>query len=180
MDMIEEVFAGQCNQKKLEEIETLRVCAWQPILSPTDAKSRFKLDATDRIAWHFCLRDTAHDQFIACSRLSAHSTFDLLPDPESYQRFAETMNFPLAIMSRLAVLPRFRGRGYATRLDNLRIEMATRLAIKEVWIEVRAGRIAYLEESQFKVMGNSADDSVPGNWFMMRRQLEDGTVDSRW
>ena len=175
MDLTEEVFIGADAPEKLADVENLRIAAWRDLISLPFASERFGLEQTDRNAWHVCLRSSGSGEpgrLVACSRLSIHESVDTLPDPGSFLEVEDIMNFPLAVMSRLAVLPDCRGRGYAYRLDTLRIRLAAKFPVRQVWIEAREARVKSLQDRHFTVAGKSSDRSVPGMWFMMYLKLE--------
>ena len=155
----------------LDEIGALRREAWGPLIGPDRADERFGIGEEDRTAWHILI--TSGDALVAAGRLSVRQRSSDLPDAESFERWTHLMATPLGFASRLSVHPSSQGLGLAERIIDERLNLARRLGLRQVWGETRTRHVHGLERHGYRLIGPSADESVPGEWRIMCAPLDD-------
>jgi hypothetical protein len=161
--------------RALTAVRALRLEAWGRLLGP-DAAARFDVDRHDAEAWH-CL--VHHEGVpVAAGRLTVHSDLDDLPESTSFTPYVRQMRVPLGIASRLVVRPDCQRRGHAARIIVHRLVLAAELDLLEVWSETRRPQVHGLIRHGYEVVGPSPDDSVPGQWVILRAPLAPGSAGS--
>jgi GNAT superfamily N-acetyltransferase len=108
---------------------------------------------------------------VAAARLTLHDAFDDLAEPTTFRPYREQMRLPLGLASRLVVHPDHRHKGFAARLIVDRLVLAAELGLVEVWGETRRPQVHGLVRHGYLPVGPSADDSVPGDWVVLRASL---------
>jgi GNAT superfamily N-acetyltransferase len=154
----------------LTAVGALRLEAWGRILGPGAAAARFGVDDDDTRAWHCLVLDEG--MLVAAGRLTVHSSVDALPESTSFGPYLEQMRVPLGLASRLVVHPAHQRRGHAARIIVERLVLAADLDLNEVWGETRRHKVNGLTRYGYEPMGPSVDDSVPGEWVILRAPLD--------
>jgi hypothetical protein len=154
----------------LTAVGALRLEAWGRILGPGAAAARFGVDHDDAGAWHCLVLDDG--VLVAAGRLTVHSTLDDLPESTSFGPYLGRMRAPLGLASRLVVHPAHQRRGHAARIIVDRLALAAELDLHEVWGETRRQQVNGLTRHGYEPLGPSPDDSVPGEWVILRAPLD--------
>lgn len=149
----------------LDEIGALRRNAWEPIVGADLADDRFGIDDEDHTAWHVVV--SHDDALVATGRLALRTQLTDLPESTSFSGWTHSMVTPLGFASRLAVHPAKQGKGLAERVIAERLTLSRRLGLAQVWGETRTGHVHGLERHGYRVLGPSADASVPGEWHIL-------------
>ena len=161
------VFRGRDDVTLLERIEVLRLGVWSEFISTTMAIRRFGLDPFDREAWHIVYLEG--DNVIASGRLIIATCQSAVPDHCSFSNYHGLMSYPSGILNRLVVDRRYRRRGMANRINRDRIRLAEDNGVRDLWIEIQSDRLSAMEQLGFSDVGPSLDESVGGQWRIMRR-----------
>lgn len=159
------IFKGSENTRLLKEIEALRFDVWGRIIDPEIAASRFSLDQYDHEGWHIAYLD--NDKVITSGRLMIAIDGTSMPDLCSFEPYLELMSFPVGVLNRLVVHWQYAKKGHGTKNICDRIELATSLGAKQVWIEEQSKGVSLLSKLGFKEMGPSFDRSIDGDWRIM-------------
>jgi GNAT superfamily N-acetyltransferase len=154
----------------LTAVGALRLEAWGQILGPGAAAARFGVDHHDAGAWHCLVLDEGVP--VAAGRLTVHSSLDALPESTSFGPYLGQMRVPLGLASRLVVHPAHQRRGHAARIIVDRLALAAELDLLEVWGETRRHDVHGLTRHGYEPVGPSPDDSVPGEWVILRAPLD--------
>jgi len=163
------VFKGRENTQLLKKIEALRFDVWCRIIDPESAVTRFSLDQFDYDGWHITYLD--NDLVIASGRLMISTDRTSIPDLCSIEPFVKQMTFPVCVLNRLVVHWLYTKKGLGTENIRDRIELATTLGAKQVWIEEQSKGISLLSQMGFQEMGPSLDRSVKGDWRIMCKTI---------
>jgi GNAT superfamily N-acetyltransferase len=102
---------------------------------------------------------------------SVHRDLDDLPESTSFGPYLDQMHSPIGLASRLVVHPGHWRRGFAERIIADRLDLAASHGLTEVWGETRRHQIHGLTRHGYEPLGPSADDSVPGEWVVLRAPL---------
>lgn len=108
----------------LDQILALRAIVWSGRISLAPDLLRWG-DAVDTRASHWCIFKDA--ELIAAGRMSVHSAFEDIADHQLFEPLRSSMRYPVALMSRSVVHPRFRNLHLVKALDAARIERAHQL-----------------------------------------------------
>ena len=154
----------------LRTVSALRLEAWGRVLGHDAAAARFSVDHHDADAWHCLVFDESVP--VAAGRLTVHSSVDDLPEMTSFGPYLEQMRVPLGLASRLVVHPAHQRRGHAARIIVDRLALAAELDLLEVWGEARRHKVHGLTRHGYEPIGPSPDDSVPGEWVILRAPLD--------
>lgn len=154
----------------LDEIGSLRRDAWGPLVGPARADERFGIGDEDRAAWHVVICEGA--TLVAAGRLVVREQPTDLPEAGTFDAWTHLMAAPLGFASRLAVRPSSQGQGLAALIIIERLALARSLGLTQVWGETRAGHVHGLERHGYRLLGASADESVPGEWHVMCAPLD--------
>jgi len=149
----------------LVEIGEVRRSAWGPIVGDAQADQRFGIDGDDHHAWHLYVTESG--VLVAAGRLVVRLNVDELPEPKSFGPWTHRMTAPLGFASRLAVRPSHQGKAIAEPILAGRIALARELGLTQVWGETRAHHVHGLERHGYRVVDESRDDTVPGDWHIM-------------
>ena len=154
----------------LAAVGALRFQAWCPIVGSSAASSRFGIDEHDAVARHTVVFDDG--ALVAAGRLTIHTHLDDLPEWASFGPYVAEMRVPLGLASRLVVDPGHAHRGFAGLVIADRLQLAADHGLREVWGETRWNQVGGLTRHGYELVGPSADHSVPGEWMILRAQLE--------
>jgi GNAT superfamily N-acetyltransferase len=153
----------------LAAIGALRLRVWGPIIGRNAASSRFGVDEHDANAWHSVVFEDG--VLVAAGRLTIHRDLDNVPEWTSFGPYADQMRVPLGLAGRLVVHPGHERRGFAERIIVDRLEHATGHGLREVWGETRRNQVGGLTRHGYELVGSSSDQSVPGEWVILRAPL---------
>jgi predicted GNAT family N-acyltransferase len=161
------IFRGEDEPRLLERIQNLRLDVWGQLMGGAAAARRFGQGAHDDKAWHVVYMEDG--MLIAAGRLLLADTPDQVPDACSFAPYLEQMQFPCGILNRLVVSPRYQGRRLAREITLERIRCARECGAREVWVEVQAQRVSAMQRYGFVEVGRSLDETVAGDWRILRR-----------
>jgi len=153
----------------LTAVGSLRLEAWGRIIGRDAAEARFGVDHHDADAWHCLVLDDG--ALVAAGRLTVHASPDDLPESTSFGPYLGQMRVPFGLASRLVVHPAHQRRGHAARIIVDRLALAAELGLLEVWGETRRHQLHGLTRHGYEPVGPSSDHSVPGEWVVLRVQL---------
>jgi GNAT superfamily N-acetyltransferase len=109
----------------LTQIGRLRVdaVANERIPLPGVSDGGISLDSHEEHARHWVILDSRHNP-IAAARLCVHPTVAGLPQQHFFVGLPFDPPGPVAALTRLVIIPGYRGRGFSRALDNIRIQAA--------------------------------------------------------
>jgi len=139
----------------MDRITALRIEAWRTFI-PIEPEVTSWTDPFDPLARHWVILDG--DVLAASGRLSIHKRLEDVPDCEVYRgMFNSPPPSPIAVIGRLVVHPRYRGRGLSTWLDQTRITAAELAGCRCVLGHTHAGdkRTDQLKSRGFRVLGTA-------------------------
>eukprot|EP01119_Soliformovum_irregulare_P006942 TRINITY_DN19352_c0_g1_i1.p1 TRINITY_DN19352_c0_g1~~TRINITY_DN19352_c0_g1_i1.p1 ORF type:complete len:193 (-),score=29.88 TRINITY_DN19352_c0_g1_i1:14-547(-) len=120
-------------EKIMEEIGRFRMKVWKQ--EGKVAEELFKdgiwLDHLDPIAKHWILRD-GEGAIVASCRMTIHQTLKENPDGYLWIEKGRPLPEPVANISKLVVDAKMRGRGIASRMNQLRIKLAKELGCRSI------------------------------------------------
>lgn len=144
------------DKTRLQEIYDLRVDAWQnskgsDLVNRTLFPAGWK-DSLDDISIHWIVQDN-DNEIIAAARLTLAFNFnevEYLGDalPNDFK-----VNFPFGYYSRLVIHPKYRGRGYSTLLDRVRLQFIADKKIKHSLASAEKKRAIHLKKYGFEIFG---------------------------
>jgi len=161
------VFKGEDAPALLERIEAFRLDMWGELIGARLAVKRFGLDSFDDKAWHIAYLE--EDCLVASGRLIIATCQSGVPDLCSFRPYLGLMEYPIGILNRLLVDREYRGRGMGTSINRERIKLARDHGVTGLWVEVQAHRAPSMEQLGFFEVGPSLDESIVGDWRIMRR-----------
>lgn len=164
-----DIFRGSECLQELKEVERLRQQVWSLQLDQTVVASRFALDQYDQKAWHVVTY--VDDKIVGSGRVILVDSANDVPDQCSFGTFVEQMKFPVAVMNRLVVHPDYQGMGLAREITNERIAFSRQYGANQVWVEINETRVASMIKKGFSNMGESFDESIPGKWRVICKNL---------
>lgn len=146
----------------LEQIGRLRVLAWSTVMPDAASRTESWLDEFELRARHWCIFHAGKP--VAAARLSIHRRIDEVPDAEIFEGVVVDPPAPVASLNRLVIHPEFRGRGWAERLDKVRILAAAAAGCRCAVGETQSPRrVRQLEDAGFRVVG-PCRPYAPGNF----------------
>jgi GNAT superfamily N-acetyltransferase len=145
----------------LNQVGELRIIAWKaegelPYFAP---RTGVWLDDHDSHGTIWAVQDG--NTLIASARLCIHTAVRDLPDPECFNGFEDSIQLPVASLTRLVVHPDYRRQGLAALLDSTRLTYAESAGCKSVVSATHVqSRIKQLLTSGFKNSGIANDATV--------------------
>jgi predicted GNAT family N-acyltransferase len=161
------VFKGEDDPALLERIGEFRLDVWGELVGASLAVKRFGLDSFDYKAWHVAYLDEGG--VIASGRLIITTCQPDVPDLCSFRPYLGLMEYPVGILNRLVVDRKYRGMGMATSINTDRIKLARDHGVTDLWVEIQAHRAPSMKQLGFCDVGPSLDESIIGDWRIMRR-----------
>lgn len=142
---------------RIDEMGALRVKAWkheQGISQQFFSRNTW-IDDYDKVAHHWVI--TVHGKIVASARMSFHEHYSDIPHAELFDEhdLGDYHEAPFASINRLVVDPDFRGKGFSSILDQIRVEYAHEQHIKVMIAQPVESRIKHLELLGFRLLGKA-------------------------
>ena len=141
--------------EKIKEVGALRIQAWKEEqgISKAFFANETWIDELDENAHHWIISTSGH--VVASARMSFHETYATVPHAELFDEkdLGKYNCGPFASLNRLVVDPLYRGKGFSSVLDEIRIEYARTNGIRNIIAQPIENRIKPLEEMGFILFG---------------------------
>lgn len=149
----------------IHEMGKLRINAWEgvPGVNPEVLSQEEWLEDNDKVGWHWLM--LKGDEIAASSRMTLHHDIKEVPQVQYLPKSANlsALQFPVASMNRLVVHPDFRGRGFARRMDYIRMNAAAEAGAKTIVAGPIDSRIPLFIEYGFKYICHmNSTPELPG------------------
>jgi GNAT superfamily N-acetyltransferase len=125
------------DDEMLRRIYELRVQAWRTFVN-IDARHTQWKDEFETVARHWAFVENGEP--VAAARLSIHMSMEEVPDASGYSHaFNQPPKPPIASLSRLFVMPKYRGLGLSRCLDEVRMAAARASGCRSVVVRTESG-----------------------------------------
>ncbi len=171
------IFRGDEAPDFLKRVEKHRLETWGRVVDRVAASARFGLDHFDSDAWHIIYSE--ENKIIGSGRLIIATSRQDVPDLCSFEPYLSRMCFPLGVMNRLAVHWKHRNKGIARQINLKRIQLANDKRATELWVEVQSHMVPVMENLGFKDEGPSLDETIVGEWRVLRNNINRRSLLSR-